>query len=558
MNARAAALTAAIAAVAAVSCAPPGAGGASGEPAPTPGGSTRATDRVVIPAMTTITAIGVGDRYTFIATPGGLGIYDHRFNQWHPPVTRVDGWPDATVTLMLADPADPAAIWFAADNMVFHYRVGFDEIVRTLVPDRVNAFFVDPADIAGGVIVGSSTGYLRVSAAGGVQPYVQAPGAARPPTTGGSQRIFPQTVASVYKQYPALQGYERLITRDAQLRSWPVISAAATPGVSEVWLGTAGGGLFKADPLFFRGESVPFGLIGDGTGAVARAADGVWFGSLGGTAASRGGVTFVDAEFRTWRWLDGGTASPLANARITSLVQSGTTLWIGSDRGLVHLDAQTGGVLRRVDDMGASSVALALEVADGGVWVGTTRGLSFIPDSETSRSRNDVQTALLNTTVRALVMRSDTLWIASDLGLFALPRGESQPRRVRSAASDTRVNTAVTAIATVDSIVVIANAEGEVVRISARSGQVLDPVSLVNTSRVGRVYGLAADANTIWIAGERGVLISQRAANTQRFLANGPDLPGEAFGLVLTPRYAWIATRGGGVRVRRADDGMVR
>jgi hypothetical protein len=526
--------------------------------------SLRAGDRIVIPPMTVVRAIAMTDRYTFVATPAALGVYDRRFNEWQPPLTRIDGWPEIAVTAMMADPADPSAVWFAAENFVFHYRVGFGDVVRALVPERVvpSAFFVDPADMAAGVVVGGSSGLYRVSATGFVQPYNPPPVAA--PRPGGTRaRIVPQSVPAVYAQYPSLQNFERMLTQDKALRTWPVLSAASSPTNSEVWLGTAGGGLFKVDPLFSRSEQMPFGLIGEGAGAIARAADGVWIGSLGNGITPRGGLTFTDNELRTWRWIDGGMASPLSGARITSIMSWGATVWVASDRGVVQLDARTGDVLHRWDDMSGlpSAIALAVEATPDGAWVGTLRGLAFVHAAERApgggRAVDVDPPVLVGSAVHALTRRGDTLWVASDAGVHVLPPGADQARRLRASTSDARLNLAVSAIATADSIVVIATSNGEVLRIHTATGDVLDAASFVNAAPVGRIYGLALDARTIWVAGERGVIGMRREGGVQQFFAAGRDLPSDAFGVTLTPQYVWIATRDGAVRLRRDDDGMI-
>ncbi len=554
-----------------LACAPntaeTGSGGRAGEGvSPLPGVSLRAEDRVVIPSMTVVLGVAISARYVFIATPGALGVFDRQFSAWLPPLTLIDGWPNVAVAAMLADPADPAAVWFGADNVVYHYRVGFDDIMRVVVPGRVTpgAFFIESANPSSGVVVGGGpTGYMRVSATGFAEPYTPSPAGARV-APGARARIEPQTVASVYAQYRNLQGFERLLTRDDAMRTWPVVSAASSPTNSEVWLGTGGGGVFKVDPLFGRGVQVPFGLIADGAGAVARAADGVWFGSLGNGLGPRGGLTFTDDALHEWRWIDGGTASPLNAAKVTAISSWASSLWVASDHGLVQLDGRSGTIIRRWDDLSGlpSPIALAVAATADGAWVGTARGLVFVHDaqraSRAGRPADVDPPVLTGNAVRALARRGDTLWIATDAGLMVLTPGAEQARRVVAAVPDMRLNAPVSAITTADSVVIIAIATGEVLRIHTRTGEVLDAVSYVNSRSVAGVNALAIDATTLWIAGQRGVLAMNRITRAQRFLAAGPDVPGEAYGIVLTPQYAWIAARGGAVRLRRVTDGMPR
>ena len=542
-----------------VACASPsGSASEGGGSAPRRAGSLRSDEIVVIPSMTSISAIALTDRYAFIATPRALAVYDTRFDAWLPPLTRVDGWPDLPIDVMMADPADPSSVWFASGTFVYHYRVGFDDLVRAVVPQRVspNAFYVDGGDPAAGVIVsGGPTGSVRVSPTGFVQPYNPAMG--RPP----GPRIVPQSAASVFARYRSLQDFQRVLTRDESLRSWPISSAASSPIKTEVWLGTIGGGVFKVDPDFARSVQMPFGLLGEGAGAVARAADGVWFGSAGTGINAREGLTFVDNGLRQWRWIDGGPSSPLVSARITALSVWESTLWVGSNRGLVHLDGRSGTVIRRWDDLSGLPHSLVYAVAPRpqGAWVGTARGLVFAHADQASRDSraNDADSLMItNDAVRALVTRGDTLWIGSERGLLTLLPGTSEVRRV--AGADMRLTQPVTAIATADSVIAFATSSDEVIRLHSRTGAVLDAGAFLEGNRVGRINALAMDANTIWVAGDQGVVVVRRDTRAQRMLVAGRDIPAEAYGIVLTPQYAWIATREGGVRVTRQSDGTIR
>jgi hypothetical protein len=543
-----------------VSCAS-GAGGGSGgasQGSPRAQGSLRSRDRVVIPSMIAVTGLAMSDRYVFVATPNALAVYDARFNEWLPPLSRMDGWPDVPVDVMMADPADPTALWFAAGTFVYHYRAGFDDLTRAIVPSRVspNAFYADGGDPGAGVIVaGGPTGAVRVSPTGFVQPYSPAPG--RPP----GARITPQTPASVFAKYRSLQDFQRMLTRDDALRTWPISAAASNPIKSEVWLGTLGGGVFKVDPTFARSEQVPFGLLGQGARSVARAADGVWFGSFAGANSGREGLTFVDTDLRRWRWIDGGPGSPLVNARITAITPWESKLWVASDRGVVLLDGQSGNMIRRWDDLSGLPNALSLAIAPtpSGAWVGTARGLVFAhaPDAASRGTTTDADSLVLSDAVRALTTRGDTLWIGSERGLLVLVPGAREPRRI-GASSDMRLSLPVTAIATADSLVVFATSNDEVLSVHARTGASGDVVAFAEATRAGRVNALAMDASTIWIAGDRGVVVVRRDTRAQRVLVPGRDIPADAFGIALTPQYAWIATREGGVRVTRLADGMVR
>jgi hypothetical protein len=72
------------------------------------------------------------------------------------------------------------------------------------------------------------------------------------------------------------------------------------------------------------------------------------------------------------------------------------------------------------------------------------------------------------------------------------------------------------------------------------------------------VLAVAADAHTIWVAGDRGVLVVSRASGVQRVLPVPSTIPAPALDVTLDADFAWIATRQGVVRLRRLPDGTVR
>lgn len=559
---------------AAVGCATAtgGSGAPDGAPANRP--FVRSTDdRVVIPSMTVVQAVAINDRYAFIATPNGLGVYDRNFGRWLRPFTRADGWPPTPITAMIADPADIESVWFAADVSVFHYRVSTADIVRTIVsvPVAPPYFYIQANNPAAGVIVRSADacttvasgarscvpGLARISPNGMLEPLTtQSP---QLPGVAGGQRVDPQTLRTVLTRYPTLQDYERLLTRDASMRSWPVISAASALGASEVWFGTGGGGAFKIDPIFARGEQEPFGLLGEGAGAIALAADGVWIGSIGRAGNPRDGITFTDHELSHWRWIDGGSFPAFAGARVTAISQYAASVWVATDRSVSVFDVNGDNVTRVWD--GGGAIPEAIIATNDGAWVGTARGLTFVHapgDGARGEGARSIDPTIEAGAVHALARRGDTLWIASSSGVQALAPGEHQPRRIRGAAADARLGEPMRGIATSDSLVAVVTERGDVLRIHARTGAVLDSLPFVSADRVGRVNALAMDPQTIWVAGDRGVLVISRARRTQRFIAALTELAGEAYGVVLTREYAWIASREAAVRLRRTDDGMVR
>ena len=95
-----------------------------------------------------------------------------------------------------------------------------------------------------------------------------------------------------------------------------------------------------------------------------------------------------------------------------------------------------------------------------------------------------------------------------------------------------------------------------VLAFNLRTGVWSEPWPAAPWRAVGVIQVAAADARTLWVGGALGVVALDRATGGSRALRAGSDLPDAVTGLVLDGPWAWIATLGGVVRIRRAIDGL--
>ncbi len=542
-----------------------GAGGSPDEGNPgargRPGGALplRREDRVVVTRFVDVSAVALSHRLVFIATPQGLGIYDRIFDGWLPPLTVDDGWPAGRITAFSADPVTDAA-WIGTLGQVVYYQPAIDMLIRTNVPGVVDLIMFDKRDPASGAYVRASGQWSRISNTGFVTPL--AGFGDLPPNV---DRILPSDLAAVYREFPSLQSFERILTRDAQLRSWPVTAGARAPERPEVWLGTLGNGLFKVDPIFNQATHYPFGLLDRGVGALALAADGIWAAGLGTPDAGRGGLTFASESFQEWRWLEGPISVPLQGTRVNRMAVRGSRAWLATSRGLMLMNTRDETDLAHLTQLDGlpSDLVLSVVATDTAAWVGTARGLVLVTDV-TGRARTrrlqvgpGVETGV---PVRALLLTGDTLWIGSDAGLLFLPPDDSKgPVRAAAVAAEPRLNRPIVAIARSDSEVVLANTD-DVVRFNLRTGLLLPRLGggATNLALLGGITAMAMDAKTLWVGGPRGAVVVTRSNGVARSLSIPGDLPAEVTDIQLTRDWAWIATRNGLVRLRRLPDGTVQ
>jgi len=502
---------AALLAVALAACGPPPPG-TPGAIAPRRGfaGALLREDRVIVGRGSVIRAVGVSRRFVYAVTTDAVLVLDRDRRAWLPPFTR-DG--------------------------------GFD-------PSLVRAVGVDPDD--------DSAWLLTATGAWTLQPLTafvtRAPAGALP------ARVRVGSLAAVYREFPSLEAFARLLARDdASLQSYAVVGGARAPDRTDVWLGTAGGGLFEVDPLFNQATSQPYGLAGSGAGALARAADGIWIAPASRLFEPRFAVTFASRDLQRFRWLDDDAHRNFGGARATALDVRDGTMWMGTTRGLYRIGLDQTGVRAFTPMLGLpSDVVLSLLARRDGVWVGTERGLAFLSnDSVEARGRVDVSGDVADVPVRALLATGDTLWVGTDGGLVLRPPGGTG-RFVRPAAlsADARLRQPVRALARADSLVFVA-LDNAVLGFSLRTGAWTEPWPAAPWRAVGAIETLAADVRTLWVGGAFGVVAIDRATGGSRILRVGSDLPDAVTGIVLDGAWTWIATLGGVVRVRRAADGLV-
>lgn len=532
-----------------------GAGGAERPGAqPTGRGPLRREDRVVLTEFDLVTGVAVSPRMAFMATPQGLGIYDRAFSAWLPPLTVADGFPQEKITLMAADPVQDA-VWIGVPGAIIFYRPEIDVVIRTAIPGIVDQIMFDRRDPGSAAFVRASGQWSRVTSNGFVT-MVQF--GDLPPN---AYRYVPPTLADLERQFPSLTSFAGLLTRDAQMRSYPISAGARAPDRTEVWLGTWGDGMFQVDPDFNTSTHLPFGLLDRGAGALALAADGIWVGGIGVSQSGRGGVTFVSDNLQTWRWLLGPISSPLNGVRVNRMAVQGTIAWLATDRGLARMDTRNDADFRLWNQLQGLSGDRALSVLTrpGSVWVGTDRGLDLVLDTATRRSptRPEIARQLLTgIPVHALLATGDTLWIGSDIGLAFLPPGATTPVRAAAASSDARLRHPITAFARIDSLVYVADSTG-LMQFNLRTGRLDTGFPAVGLALLGGITSLEIDDQTLWVGGLKGLVVIDRRTGASRFLAAPGDLPGPVYDIRLTRDYAWVATSDGLVRLRRINGGFL-
>jgi hypothetical protein len=498
--------------------------------------TARRDERVTIGAHNQITQVSASERLVFAATPAGVIIYDALFRTWLPPFEVSNAFRRAPA-IVAADPTEDA-VWVGTTGRVIYYRPRLDYAVAATVSGTPEEIFFDRRDLGAGAYVRAGGSVVRVGRTGGV---ALTSGSLPPPEA----RLSSPTPREVFRQFPSLETFLPLLTRDAGLGQWPASAATLAPGRSEVWLGTRGNGLFRVDPIFNRGEQLPFGLLDPGVGALALAADGVWAGGLG-TPGERGGLVFGSNDLQRWRWVEGPPSRPLANARVNALAIRDGVAWVATTRGVLRVPLANGDAASQWDlaDGLPSDVATSVAPHAAGVWVGTTSGLAMI-----ERSARPIGPRV---GIEDLLLWTDTLWIASSAGLLAMAGSDSAPRRMDI--GDARLTRDIVALARSDTVLAVASPSA-LIEIDVAARRVLPPRA-AGIAALRRIARMAMDANTIWLVGEGGAVVIHRPSGRSALLPVGLALPAAATSVVLSGGVAWVGTRDGLVRIHRRSDGM--
>ena len=531
-------------------------GGGGGGPSSTAG---FLEDRVTVGSYGEIAAVAASTRMVFVASEAGLAVYDALSQRWLRPLTAEEGYPVGRITGLAADP-ETDGVWIAAVGEVLLYRPSIDQLIRTIIAGRVDRIMFDRDDPAAGAYVGYGDRWTRVSPTG----FAFNVNFDQLPPRG--QQIVGTTLESLYREMPALESFSGLLTRDDALRSWRPTSGARVDGRSEVWIGTLGGGLYLADPLFNRARHLPYGLFERGASSLAVASEGVWAGSAGLDFRGTGGVSFASSDLQQWQWLRGPADGSMAGLRIHDIVVRGDRIWVATDRGVASRSVEQAAAGQSPEwrwEMGRSpGRAFALAATLDGVWVSGDRDVALLaPADDRAQATREGSNAstIASAPARSMVVVGDTLWMGTDAGLALVRRSDATPRVTRPtlAAEPIWFQRPTVALARSDSVLAVAT-DSRVGLINLSRGAVALLPGDPDFSRLGRLLSVAIDARTLWVGGDRGAVVVDRSTGIQRVADQPGRLAEPVLDIALHAEFAWLATPSGLVRIRRLPDGGIR
>jgi ligand-binding sensor domain-containing protein len=497
----------------------------------------RPEERVVLTDFGVVDAVAADETVVYVVTRGGIGVYDPRFRRWLPPITRIDGFNPQLTRAALVDPTD-RSLWLGTERGLSNYSPQLQRFEAVWDGGTVTQLMFDPADAFAGVYLRVGSDWLFLPRGGTIAQ----PANSLPPV---NRQVRSPTVQEVLRRFPYLSTMRAWILTDQRMRTYEYTAAATLPGGDEVFIGTDGLGLLRFDAANSESEPLRFGLFGSGAGGLAVVPGGVWVGGSG--LVGRSGLTFVGSDLQQFEFVEGaGNVGSVGIVR--DLCYHAGRLWAAGEAGVAVVEG--GREVRRLARAAAlpGDRAYSLAAAEGGVWVGTDRGLAFITDA----GLVDRVGGYGPGAVVALAARGDRVWVGTRSGLGLLLRGENRIVVPSDVAQVAQLGRPIVALAFSDATLVVATRD-EIAWRGAGSGErgagwtVERPVS----GRLGDLTAVVGDAGGLWLGGERGMASYRFATRQFTFFDTPGDLPGVVRDLAVDEQYLWVATDGGLVRFAR-------
>lgn len=450
-------------------------------------------DLVVYGDCNAVYSIATSLQRVYVATTGGIIVYNKSTRVWEEPLTGIDGINGEEVIRLWAD-------WYD-ERLAAETRMGFYELDFALgrwwpvssLPERESDGHSTPMP----TVLFAPPGYTFTGSA----------------------------------------------FADAYSRSFQ-ITELVEDSQGNLWIGTWGMGLLRANIGGWVAEPLPYGLIQPAAYVIAPDTTKLW---LAGPIlnAVRSGVTIFDRATNAMSYIETGLLpdwprndvncllldslrlsvgssrglrvydrnssrllrqwdrrSGLSDEAVLSLVQTGDTLVVGTASGLVALFSDLDSLFYIQQEFFFNTVIYDLEIIGRQLWIGASTG-AYRYNLDTGRlQRFEDPTQVLFGRVFALFRQGAWLWLSSDAGLVHLNLETAQIESFRMASHklDSR------AVAANDSIAAMASDHGfALVRYRQKDAPIRE-YDVEDGLPSAYVYSLLFDGDYLWVGTDRGLV----------------------------------------------------
>lgn len=511
------------------------------------GRAWRQDDRVLVTAFHRLGAVAADSRHVFAASPWGMIVHDPMAGRWLPPITEEDGYPEGELPTALAVDRIGDAVWLGtASGALFEYHRTFGrwQAYGPVAMGAIEAIVPGTSMTSDALFLRTRQGWLRLRRGSRL---------ARPAAPAEVAAEAPTSMADVARD-PEFQALRSTLTLDRQLRRWPIVDVAPGERQGVLWIATDGGNLFRYDRIRMGAEALPFGLLSRGSGALAQDGRMLWFGGDGG--GPRRGVVRASLDLQAWQPFDAPVDGAPAGY-VHAVLAAGDAVWFGAADGLFRLDraSEAWQRLTEADGLPSGSVRALASAGEAGLWVGTRRGLARVRDGAVVAPGT-----VHGWAVNRMALERDTLWVASDGGLWVVPEASAP-------AADAEAFRLLPAPGTAEwqelrgRVVDVVPLEREVLAITESALYRFDgrawsgPFRDAAQGGLGRLHSLVAADGQLWVAGEMGVARWDRRrspdARVWTYYLAGQDLPPATVrGILPEGDEVWVSTTRGALRLR--------
>lgn len=518
----------------------------------------RPGDWITISATRKATSIAVGYKTAYIGTVGGILRYDFTKKQFDYPLTTSNGLLDNYVKVVALDRQNDF-LWVATETGLQFYNpaaqqfttatyfqigIGLDEEIHSIGFET------------GKIWLQTNKGYL--SSANSLFSFVRDN---LPETTvivwHGIRAIPKGSLPHIFTDQESgfqFDDYEKVFT-DNEFRKYP-LTYYLFDHLGNLWIGTNGAGVWKANSISFLAEPLSYGLAMEDVSAIGFDDITMWVGgsrkhvTVDPIVPIQSGITEWDQEKDKFRYHDSGFRSALRVQNVNCLMIDKENVWIGTNEGLVRkiksMDYWTTyGAYSGLYHPSVYSVA-----AEGRtIYIGTQQGLNTAKPKEKDYIISKVEIPeLFNIPIFKILINDKKVWMGTGNGIYLL----SLDKNVLSHFNAVGFNVNTTAFLdqqvrgiAEDSSNIYFASELSVIRYS-KATAIWESIPINTQYLLAGINDAVCDEYNLWIATNSGVLRYIKSKHKWIYYGTQDGLAGECVKKILIDGdYVWFGTNKG-------------
>jgi ligand-binding sensor domain-containing protein len=333
------------------------------------------------------------------------------------------------------------------------------------------------------------------------------------------------------------------ILMDEYLREFP-IKGYFQDRKDRIWFAVEDFGIGLGDFFIKRADFYQFGLSAVSPRVIAFAGRDLWIGGIK-LNYGRAGIANWPSENLSWKYYEARWISRLPNDNVRDILILGDSLWFATDYGVsVYSPRKDKWKNFSLRQGLISTTILDLEILANYIYVATEQGYSKI-DLYTNQVKRITDKRFFNLPVNRFAVQNDTLWAATNRGIFRLISTSDKWEFVSSQAAiqDLRI----TAIEYYDGEMWFAS-EGGIMKLEINSNkwESFPPLAF----EISPPYlDIKVNDESVWVTTGEGLLKFDRKRNFWRlFTVQDGLLDNHCYRVLIDGDYLWVTTKIGVTR----------